>query len=280
MDIPRELYLNKEVSMHALELSPTVIDLSPRPVLTALDNYRVVRDDLLPGGTKQRASAPFIKDMMNLGFTHFVYASPFAGFAQVALSYACQMLNVSCTIVCEKDQRFTDGRLHPFSELARSYGARIVKVSNLAEAEEIALSIENNQYTTFKIPLGFDCKEFRVHLKTVIEKAFRQIENESGIVKRLWISVGSGTLLKTFLEALPERVNFLCVDVRVLGQSDTRIQSLKCHSRVEYFEAPMTFHTEARVLPDIPSNTFYDAKLWEFIKLHGVLGDVWWNVAR
>lgn len=266
--------------MNALELTPKLKDMSPRPVLTKLGDVRVVRDDLLPGGTKQRASVPFIGDMINLGYNHFVYASPFAGFAQVALAYSCSMLGVKCTIVCERDHRFENRQLHPFSKLAESYGARIILVNNLREAEDLAMSIGFHQYNTFKIPLGFNCKEFRDHLTTVIQKAFRQIENDSGIVKRLWIPVGSGTLMKTFLDALPERVNFHCVDVRVLSQSDTRIQQIKCHSRVEYFEAPMSFHTEATDLPDIPSNTFYDAKLWSFVKSQGTLGDVWWNVAR
>lgn len=266
--------------MNALELTSKTIDLSPRPYLTKLGDIRVVRDDVLPGGTKQRASAPFIEDMIRIGYNHFVYASPFAGFAQVALAYTCRMLGVRCTIVCEKDQRFEDRQLHPFTKLAESYGAKIILVNSLREAEDFAMAIGIHQYQTYKIPLGFNCKEFTDHLQKVIQKAFRQIESDSGTVKRLWIPVGSGTLLKTFLDAVPERVSFHCVDVRVLSQSDTRIQLLKCHPRVEYFEAPMSFHTEANELPDIPSNTFYDAKLWAFIKKHGALGDVWWNVAR
>lgn len=88
--------MNREVRMNALENPVFVPDLSPRPVITKLDGIRVVRDDLLPGGTKQRASAPFIQDMVNIGYSHFVYASPFAGFAQVALAYTCRMLNVRC----------------------------------------------------------------------------------------------------------------------------------------------------------------------------------------
>lgn len=266
--------------MNALELTFQSMDLSPRPLITKLGNFRVVRDDVLPGGTKQRASAPFIEDMIRLGYNHFVYASPFAGFAQVALAYTCRILGVKCTIVCERDQRFENKQLHPFSELAKVYGAKIILVNSLREAEDFAMAIGIHQYNTFKIPLGFNCKEFTDHLEKVIQKAFRQIESDSGIVKRLWIPVGSGTLMKTFLSALPERVNFACVDVRVLGQNDTRISFIKCHPRVEYFEAPMLFHEEANEIPDIPSNLFYDAKLWSFIKTYGALGDVWWNVAR
>jgi hypothetical protein len=51
----------------------------------------VVRDDLLLGGTKQRALVKLIES--NLGFNEFVYAGPSSGFAQVALTISCLKLN-------------------------------------------------------------------------------------------------------------------------------------------------------------------------------------------
>lgn len=270
--------------MNALELTLSAPDLSPSPVLTTLNlNSKktfVVRDDLLPGGTKQRATAPFIQEMQNLGFDHFIYASPFAGFAQVALAYVCQMLHVKCTIIAERDQRFTRDQFHPFSIMARDFGAKLVMVSSLPEAEEFATTISLHQTRKLKIPLGFDCPEFRFHLKETISEAFGLIESEIGKIKNLWMPVGSGTLVRTFLTALPAHINFKCVNVRVLGAKDPRVHFIKNHEQVTYFEAPMSFHTEASDYPTIPSNSFYDAKLWAFIKEHGQDGDVWWNVAR
>jgi hypothetical protein len=268
------------MNVQELEVDETLISLSPAPVLTLLGTTLVVRDDLLPGGTKQRASAPFIQDMINLGFNHFVYASPFAGFAQVALAYVCQILGVRSTIVCERDQRFAENQFHPFSLLAQSYGAKLIMVNSLKEAEGFAEAIGTHQNRTLKIPLGFDCPEFRFHLKNVISDAFKNIERRTGRVKNLWMPVGSGTLVRTFLTAIPERVKFKCVNVRVLNNTDPRITAIVENPRIEYFEAPMPFHSEATDFPDIPSNTFYDAKLWDFIKKYGRTRDVWWNVAR
>lgn len=259
--------------------SPLSVTLSPRPVLTQIASTIVVRDDLLPGGTKQRASAPFIQEMIDQGFRHFLYASPFSGFAQVALAYVCQMLEVPCTIVCERDQRFMHDQFHPFSLIAQSYGAKLIMAPDLNQAEDLANQLLLQQNSSMKIPLGFDCASFRHHLKYAVMDAIETIEEQVGPVKNLWLPIGSGTLARTFLTALPERIQIKCVNVKVLSIDDPRIQQLKQHPRIDFFEAPMTFHTAAKHLPPIPSNHFYDAKLWDFINEHGTAGDLWWNVA-
>jgi hypothetical protein len=266
--------------MNAIQLSDTVVNLSPKPVLSLIGKTTVVRDDLLPGGTKQRASGPFIQGLLEQGFNHFIYASPFSGFAQVALAYVCQMLDVKCTIVCERDQRFVEDKFHPFSMLAQNYGAKLVMVSSLSQAEDLAQSISIFQSRSHKIPLGFDCPEFRHHLNQAVVEAMEDIESRIGLVKNLWIPVGSGTLVRTFLSALPERIKLKCVNVRVLCLDDQRINFLQDHPRVDFYQAPMKFHDAADDFPPIPSNTFYDAKLWSFIKSHGQDRDIWWNVAR
>jgi hypothetical protein len=256
------------------------LSFSPKPVLTRQGGITIVRDDLLPGGTKQRACGSFLEDMMRLGKRHFIYASPFAGFAQVALAYVSQMLDVSCTLFCERDQRFEDDRLHPFSLLAQSYGASVILVESLAKAQEKTFALSRIDSQSMQIPLGFDCPEFRIHLEKRISESVAQIEDEVGHLDTIWMPIGSGTLMRSFLNALPERIKFKCVNVRILETSDVRIETIRNNPRVQYFEAPMTFHTEAQDLPSIPSNIFYDAKLWAFIKKDAQLGDLWWNVAQ
>ena len=67
-----------------------VRDYSPLPVVSKISleskNIFAIRDDLLPGGTKQRAAIPYIHNEIKKGHRHFIYASPFSGFAQVALA--------------------------------------------------------------------------------------------------------------------------------------------------------------------------------------------------
>lgn len=266
------------------EVLPSFIqEFSPTPVVTTLTHQGkktfVVRDDVLPGGTKQRAAYPFLRDMMKMGVDHFIYASPFSGFAQVAIAYVAKELNVRCTLICEKDQRFPDRRFHPFSMTAQEYGAQIIMADSLPEAEELATAFEREK-NDYKIPLGLDCPLFKHHLKHEFVKAFEDIEAVHGDIKTLWLPVGSGTLARTMLSVIPSTVKLKCVNVRVLDSKDTRIEGLSRFSNVYFFHAPMTFHTPANDFPDIPSNVFYDAKLWAFIKEHGEDGDFWWNVAK
>jgi hypothetical protein len=67
--------------------------------------------------------------------------------------------------------------------------------------------------------------------------------------------------------------------VRVLTPDDQRIVRLKTSSRVHLQEADRPFHSPATFLPEIPSNLFYDAKLWSIVDAEGLTGDLWWNVA-
>src|ERR671914_1316606 len=99
-------------------------DLSPAVQISELSHrqnrYFVVRDDLLPGGTKQRAAGPLLRHLMSQGFDHSIYASPFSGFAQVALAYSCQIVGVRCTIFAECDPA-RPGRAHEYTDLAEHY---------------------------------------------------------------------------------------------------------------------------------------------------------------
>lgn len=76
----------------------------------------VVRDDVLDGGTKQRAAVPYIERLAHEGVREFIYASPFAGFAQVALAVACREVGVRATVFAERDPAFgSEQRPHLFT---------------------------------------------------------------------------------------------------------------------------------------------------------------------
>jgi hypothetical protein len=266
--------------MHSLpEFSPNVV-ISHLP---AWNGERVaVRDDLLQGGTKQRACAPFLQAMRDNGFRHFIYASPFSGFAQIALAYVCGKLDLECTIICEQDKRFPGAqKFHPFSLLAQSHGARLIMASNLSAAEERASLLEQEAPESFKIPLGFDCDEFKNNLEKELRVQWKVLEGElRGPIKNLWLPLGSGTLAKTFHRIVPSHIKIKCVNVHVLPKEDQRIKTISEIERVSIYSAPMLFHEAALDLPSIPSNIFYDAKLWNFINREGEDQDVWWNVAQ
>lgn len=265
------------------------LHLQPNPILPLhldhlhLDAQRslhVVRDDLLPAGTKQRAVLPLLRDLMRQGHVHMIYASPFAGFAQVALAYGCHALGLRCTLFCERDATQTGIQPHPFTRLAEKWGAEIVLVNDLEEAEDRANDLCDSGQG-FKIPLGFHCREFQHHFQRAVEEALTSIRHQIGFLpSRVWLPVGSGTLTQAFRKAAPASTQLCCVDVRVLKGCDLRIQAIRSLPRVQYFAAPETFAEQAKRPPPLPSNIHYDAKLWAFVNELAQDGDLWWNVAR
>ena len=244
----------------------------------------VVREDLLPGGTKQRAAIPFLRHFQNQGYTEFVYASPFCGFAQFALAQAALTLGVNVTVFCEARPR-KSGELnmypHELSRACEAIGARLVLCKNLAEAEEQALQYCAGQKAVFKIPLGFNHQVFLNFYRQKISLQFSNLEKLLGRCPgTIWLPIGSGTLARVFRSVVPQAVILKCVDVHVLGANDLRLQTVRQMPHVLYFSAPLPFSAVCPDHPPVPSNAYYDAKLWSFIKDSAQDGDVWWNVAR
>src|SRR5688500_1651242 len=96
--------------MGSFAIAAADADLCTAPPSRSLDRLAVskghvwvVRDDILEGGTKQRAAVPFLRELIAGGARELAYASPFCGFAQVALAAACRELGLRATIVAERD---------------------------------------------------------------------------------------------------------------------------------------------------------------------------------
>jgi hypothetical protein len=248
-----------------------------------LDDSRaiyVVRDDLLPAGTKQRAILPLLRDLVANGASRMTYASPFAGFAQIALAYGCHQLGIPCTIFSERDPSLPGLQAHPFTKVANEWGATVILVPCLKDGEERATALADSG-RTHQIPLGFQCREFQQHFQYAVKSGLAEIQAQLGhIPARAWLPVGSGTLTQAFHKAAPFSMQFCCVNVHVLRADDLRIAKIRALPRVQYFSAAFEFSEQAKNLPPVPSNLHYDAKLWSFVQEHAKDGDLWWNVAR
>lgn len=241
----------------------------------------VAREDLLPGGTKQRAVIPFLRDLVRGGAKRFYYASPFAGFAQVALARGCAELGLPCVIYAEEDRTRGGGNAHAFTKLAEASGARVYVRGSLGEAEA-ACAVEAGAVPGgYKIPLGFRAPEFQRYLRLALKGQVSEVQRRLGrFPKRVWLPVGSATLADAFLAVAPAGTEFACVNVHVLSGSDPRVRGLERDPRVRLLSAPEEFPEPAGVPPPLPSNVHYDAKLWRFLQAGAASGDLWWNVAR
>lgn len=234
------------------------------PIITEVDGFLIVRDDLVEGGTKRRV----IGRLLSKGgeglldpdkYSEFVYASPAFGYAQVALAHACRESGVRATV-------FTALRSekHVRALEAEAAGAKIVMVpmgflSNVhAKARRYAEAVGAKL-----LPFGLDCPEMRDGLTEVAESL--KIKP-----KEVWTVVGSGTLTRSLQKAWP-RANFCAVRV---GCKTSDV------GRATVYTAPEKFPQDAKVPPPFPSCSNYDAKAWRFITEHASPGALFWNVAK
>lgn len=222
------------------------------PIIEQIGKILVVRDDLLPGGTKSRVLPELLT-----GATEFVYASPAYGYAQVALAHACRNAGYQATIFTAKRNE-----LHARTKEAKDAGAKIVMVphgylSNVqskakAYAEAVSAKL---------LPFGLDVPAMAAGLQVIA--AGLDIQPEE-----VWTVAGSGTLSRALQKAWPS-AHFFAVRVGAEPQVD----------RASLYVAPEKFEQDATVRPPFPSCANYDAKAWRFIQAKAGAGALFWNVA-
>lgn len=231
-----------------------MIDLPAPVVETRDDGLMVVRDDLLPGGTKRRVLPSL---MVEWPEDEFVYAGPASGFAQVAGAYAARDVGKRWTVFIAKRKV-----LHPLTVEAVEAGAQVVQVPhgrlNVVQSKARAYcSMSGARY----LPLGFDLPEFVTRL-TAVARGLDVAPAE------VWCVAGSGTLTRALQAAWPSAAHHA---VQV-GQPPST--GAACLHR-----APEAFSEAAAAPPPFPSCPNYDAKAWQFLEGHHGPGTLFWNVA-
>lgn len=229
--------------------------LSAVPVVRVHDGIHVVRDDLLPGGTKAR----FIASMFR-GHDHLVYASPPEGGAQTALATVAAMIGKSATIFVA--QR---AKPHPRSVMAKALGATVYQVRpgylTVVRARARAFCAATG---ATHLPFGMDVPE----AITIIAAAARATGLEPDEV---WCASGSGVLARSLAMAWPDARRHVVQVGRTLTSADV------AGARIHVYPAP--FGGTARSSTPFPSCPHYDAKAWEICRRHHGTGTVvFWNV--
>jgi hypothetical protein len=226
----------------------------PAPVVETHESIRVVRDDLLPGGTKMRAIMPIIASD---DAVEFVYASPAQGYAQVALAHCALAQGRAATVFTAKRKD-----PHPLTLRAKRAGAKVVLVpfGRLNVVQSRAKAYAAHVGATI-IPFGCDVPLCRDE----IAAAARTIKPEP---KEVWSVAGSGVLTRSLQQAWPG-ARFFAV---VVGSERANV------GWAERIECPQPFEDDARQLPPFPSARNYDAKAWAYIKQQASPGALFWNV--
>jgi hypothetical protein len=222
------------------------------PLIQEIDNLLVVRDDLLPGGTKRRALPVLMK-----GSSEYVYASPVYGYAQVALAHVARESGKRATVFCAKRSV-----RHPRTLEAQAAGTRIIEVPCGYMSVLKARAGEYCAVTGAELlPFGLDTPAF-IDALAGIARGLKVSPHE------VWTVAGSGVLSRALQLAWPG-ARFFAVQVGAVPNA----------GRAGIIKAPERFEQDAKLRPPFPSCSNFDAKAWRFIRQWAAPGALFWNVA-
>jgi hypothetical protein len=217
----------------------------PLPFLELREGINVVRDDMIPGGTKRR----FVDAYVHGAAKEFVYASPAYGGAQIALAMATREAGKRCTIFVAKRSS-----LHARTKEAQAAGARIVEVANgylsNVQSKARAYAAESGAHL---MPFGFDTPEAHAAIAAAARSVLERFPHPFAEV---WSVAGSGVLTRG-LQAAGLGLTYWAVAV---GRENPDVGKAHLISHGQPFEA------DARIRPPFPSCSNYDAKAWSHIK--------------
>lgn len=226
----------------------------PGPEEETREGLRVVRDDLLGGGTKTRALYPLVA---RGEAAEYVYAGPALGYAQLALAHACR--HAGRTATCFVPRR---AELTPLSAEAHALGARVVEVAygRLTVLQARAREYAARRPDACLLPFGLDTPAIR----DALAAAARALPPPDEV----WVAAGSGTLTRALQQAWPDARHHA---VQVGAVPDVGL--------ARRWVAPERFEQPAERPPPFPSTAHYDAKVWRFASESASPGALLWNVA-
>jgi threonine dehydratase len=225
----------------------------PTPVIEKVGRFYVVRDDLLPGGTKMRYMLPFLAARPE---RDIVYASPAQGYAQIALAHVCRMLGKRAVIFVAKR-----AVPHPRTIRAKEAGAMVYQVAHgrLNVVQHRARMFAQD-HGAMLVPFGVNVPEALHHFAA----AARSIDIKP---REVWACAGSGSLIRGLQEAWPA-ASFNAVRVGIKPDAGS----------AKVYVAPEKYEQAARNPPPFPSCDNYDAKVWQFATRFASDGALIWNV--
>jgi hypothetical protein len=234
--------------------------ISSYPIIKDHYGIKVVRDDLLPGGTKS-ILMPLIDDP---AITEFVYASPVYGGFQIALAMYCKRVGKRATIFCA--QRNSK---HANTLKCIEHGANVIEVpyGYLSVVEKKAREYCNKPHIK-KIVFGASTHENKLLIAERVKQVIELLGKEPD---EIWCAVGSGTLISSILMAVSPNVKVVGVQV------GADFKAMSPNLTIIKYSKP--FDKESKIKVDFPSTPNYDLKAFEVcLKQKGDGTILFWNV--
>jgi hypothetical protein len=222
---------------------------------------RVLRDDLLEGGSKLRF-LPFLTG----DAPEVVYGGPFCGGAAHAISVWAREAGRRASLFYAAREA-----LHPRQLAARRNGARLVLVrpGYLAVVQARAKAYAAEAGALF-LPLGFDVP---AAIAPLAEFAAR-VRRELGQPDQVWCCAGSGMLTRVIAGAFPDS------EVRAVAVGlASRHEKQPFPPNVTVVPAGMPFGRAVRGAAPFPSCPNYDLKAWQRCVREARGRVLFWNVA-
>lgn len=284
IETPTDISENSNDIMGALELlntldleistqTPTVPTYTHNPplVIEQIESdgkvFNLIQDSHLPVGTKQRGLNYFL-ELKKVGYTDVVtYATPF-GYGQVAVSWCCQIAQLTCYLFLPKVNPRT-----PMTEMAIQLGANVYEVGVDNEyiknsvIGQVAREFAQNIQTSMFIELGLDDPIYIQYLAAAIQEAAQGLDP-----KVIWVAGGSAVIARALAMAFPGvHLNIVQVGRKIYPEV---LQGID-HT---IYVAQESFPTDTSIIPPYQSLANYDAKVWQFASEYGNTGDYIWNV--
>jgi len=250
-----------------------VIYKNPLNPELAIEQYKinnitvnVFQEGSLIGGTKQRGLVDYIK---MYPADEYIYAGPNTGAAQVALAYACKETNKRCTLFLQ------GGDITPLATRALAYHPKVYSYPS-SKLKVVMEESEKYMHRTKKaknVEFGMGSVEYiKVLIRRIKEALPKGVKP-----KRIWVTVGSGTLLKILSEVFPTARFVILLVGRPLY---IEYYSPELLERIdERYVSLSKFTVATRILPPYASVATYDAKAWQLVMKYAKDGDYIWNTA-
>lgn len=217
---------------------------------------RVVRDDLIAGGTKRR-----VLPMLMQGADECVYASPPEGFAQVAMAMTAIDLGIKARV-------FVAARKQPHANTVSAMVAGAA-ISQIYPGYMTVVSKRARDYCddtgAWLLPFGLDDPDVIAGIASIAYNATPPPDE-------VWCVAGSGVIARGLERAWPD------ADLRVV-QIGRTLKPGDVPEKATVYVAPEKFAADAKHPPPFPSCRNYDAKAWRFLQTEASDGALFWNVA-